>query len=291
MRSCPITAISQELIKFDMQLMQNPEIEGREYQHGEVAGYELREYLLEKWGRRCAYCGGTDVPLEVEHILCRARGGTHRVSNLTLSCKPCNNAKGTQLIQDFLKDKPDVLKRIIAQAKAPLKDAAAVNTTRWALYCRLQSLGLPVETGTGGRTKWNRTTRGLPKTHWLDATCVGTSTPEILDLGEARPLLIAATGYASRQKCNVNKVGFPCSRPKGKRKVKGFQTGDIIRAAVTSGTKQGIYVGRVLVRASGSFDIQTKQGRVQGISHRFCNLVHRCDGYSYQNGAGHSSPV
>jgi len=66
-------------------------------------------------------------------------------------------------------------------------------------------------------------------------------------------LFITANGYGSRQKCNVNKIGFPCSRPKGARMVKGFQTGDIVRAALTSGTKQGVYIGRVLVRASGPF--------------------------------------
>ncbi|HEX9134220.1 MAG TPA: HNH endonuclease, partial [Ktedonobacteraceae bacterium] len=105
------------------------------------------------------------------------------------------------------------------------------------------------------------------------------------------PLLITATGHGSRQKCSVNEIGFPCSRPKGAKKVRGFQTGDMVRAVVTTGTKQGVYVGRVLVRASGSFDIRTKQGRVQGISHRFCTPVHLCDGYSYQKGAGHSSPL
>ena len=291
LRSCHITAVSMEVVKFDMHLMQHPEIEGVQYQQGELAGYEVREYLLEKWGRTCAYCGATDVALEVEHILCRARGGTHRIGNLTLACKPCNDAKGTHLIEAFLSDRPGVLKKILAQAKAPLKDAAAVNATRWALYERLQLLGLPLEAGTGGRTKWNRTTRGLPKTHWLDAVCVGASTPATLDIRGVRPLLITAKGYGSRQKCNVNKIGFPCSKPKGARMVKGFQTGDIVRAALTSGSKQGVYIGRVLVRASGSFDVRAKQGRIQGMSHRFCTLVHRCDGYSYLQGAGHSSPV
>jgi len=49
-RYCPIAAISQELVKFDIQRMQNAEISGVEYQQGELQGYELREYLLEKWG-------------------------------------------------------------------------------------------------------------------------------------------------------------------------------------------------------------------------------------------------
>ena len=58
---------------------------------GELAGYEVREYLLQKWGRRCAYCDATEVPLEIEHILCRKRGGTNRVSTLTRACQPCNS--------------------------------------------------------------------------------------------------------------------------------------------------------------------------------------------------------
>ncbi len=224
------------------------------------------------------------MPLQVEHIQAKANGGTDRVSNLCLACDACNKAKGTQDIRAFLADKPDLLARLLAQAKSSLRDAAAVNTTRWALYDRLLAFGLPIECGSGGLTKFNRTQQGLPKEHWIDAACVGRSTPLQLKLAGAFPLLITATGHGSRQKCNVNEIGFPCSKPKGAKKVKGYQTGDIVRAVVTTGAKQGGYMGRVLVRASGSFDIRTNQGRVQGISHRFCTPVHRCDGYSYKIG-------
>jgi hypothetical protein len=41
-----IKGIAMELVKFDMQLMENPETKGVEYQQGELAGYELKEYLL-----------------------------------------------------------------------------------------------------------------------------------------------------------------------------------------------------------------------------------------------------
>jgi 5-methylcytosine-specific restriction endonuclease McrA len=70
---CHITAISMELVKFDLQLMENPEVSGVQYQQGTLAGYELREYLLEKWKRTCAYCGKQHIPLQVEHIVARAR--------------------------------------------------------------------------------------------------------------------------------------------------------------------------------------------------------------------------
>jgi 5-methylcytosine-specific restriction endonuclease McrA len=172
-RYVPITEISQELVKFDTQAMENPEISGIEYQQGELAGYEIREYLLEKWGRKCAYCNSQNVPLEIEHIHPSSKGGSSRVSNLTIACRQCNEAKGNQELKDFLAQKPELLNRITKQAKKPLKDAAAVNSTRWQLFNRLKETSLPVETGTGGRTKYNRTRLKLPKTHWLDAACVG----------------------------------------------------------------------------------------------------------------------
>ena len=284
LRLVPIAAISQELVKFDMAAMENPEISGVEYQQGTLAGYEEREYLLEKWHRTCAYCGAKDVPLQIEHIVPRGRSGSHRTSNKTLACEPCNQKKGTQDIRDFLKDKPEVLARILAQAKAPLKDAAAANATRFALYKRLLVLGLPVECGTGGRTKFNRVQRGLPKTHWIDAACVGASTPELLELAALSPLLITARGSGKRQMCGTDKHGFPVRHRSRRKRYYGFQTGDMVRAVVPVGKYAGIHRGRVLIRATGSFDIKTRQGRVQGISYRYCQALHRTEGYSYRQG-------
>jgi hypothetical protein len=270
-----------ELVKFDLQQMEHPEISGVEYQQGTLQGYEVREYLLEKWQRTCAYCGKKDVPLQVEHIHPRARGGGHRISNLCLACEPCNTAKGTLDIAVFLKKKPEVLKRIQAQAKTPLKDAAAVNTTRWALFERLKGTELPVEVGSGGLTKFNRSTRGLPKAHWLDASNVGKSTPAVLRIKGIVPVLIKATGHGSRQMCSVDKYGFPRTGPKQAKRIKGFETGDMVRAVVTSGVNKGTYVGKVAVRATGSFTITHGRIRVQGISHRFCTALHHGDGYRY----------
>jgi 5-methylcytosine-specific restriction endonuclease McrA len=283
-RLCPITAISHELLKFDMQAMDNPEISGVEYQQGTLTGYELREYLLDKWQRKCAYCDKDNVALQIEHIHPRSKGGTDRVSNLTLACEPCNLAKGTQDIKAFLKGNEPVATRILAQAKAPLTDASAVNATRWALYARLKMLGLPVECGSGGLTKYNRSQRNLPKAHWCDAACVGTSTPCVLDTSGMVPLLITATGHGCRQMCRMDSHGFPRTGPKQARRVKGFQTGDLVRAVVKTGKKVGTYVGRVAVRTTGSFNITTTNGTVQGISHRFCTPIQRCDGYRYQAG-------
>ena len=257
---CPITAISMELVRFDTQRMQNPEISGAElgggfgrgagershrmsspsppnpppeieYQQGTLFGYEVREYLLEKFGRKCAYCEYTDayrltgkenIPgLEVEHIIPKARNGSNRISNLTIACRKCNDKKGTQTAKEFGHPQVQV------QAKKPLRDAAAINATRWETYRRIQATNLPIEIGTGGRTKYNRIKKNLPKTHWLDAVCVGASTPETIKVEGIQPrgrerdrefrlrrnsfsafMGIVATGHGSRQICSLRSVVY-----------------------------------------------------------------------------------
>lgn len=286
-RVIPITSIAQELVRFDMQKMQNPEVSGVEYQQGELYQFEVREYLLEKWKRECAYCGAKDTPLAVEHIIPRSKGGSNRVSNLTLACVPCNQAKGNLDIRDFLSGKPDLLTRILSKAKQPRSDAAAVNSTRWALFRALKDTGVPVTVGTGGQTKYNRHHQGLPKAHWLDATCVG-ETPQLV-FGTTQPLLIKAVGHGSRQVIHGDKYGFPRRNAKGElvrksaevKEVRGFRSGDIVKAVVPSGKKVGIHTGKVSIRTSGSFNISTKNGTVQGINYKYCSLIQRKDGYNY----------
>ena len=273
-----VNGISMELVRFDTQAMQNPEVSGIEYQRGTLFGYEVREYLLAKWGRRCAYCGAEDVPLEVDHIVPRSRGGSDRVSNLTLACHSCNQRKGNRPLEEFLCRKPEVLRKVLAQVKTPLRDAAAVNATRWSLFERLKATELPVEVGTGGRTKFNRTTQGYPKAHWIDAACVGKTGDAVRLAPEMNVLSIKAMGRGSRQMCRMDQYGFPRTGPKAVRTVHGFRTGDLVRANVPKGQHAGVHTGYAAVRASGSFCV----GNVDGVSWRHCRLLQRGDGYRYR---------
>lgn len=282
-RICPIGALSQELVRFDTQLLQNPEISGVEYQRGTLAGYERREYLLEKWHRTCAYCGAQQVPLEEEHIIPKSRGGTDRVSNLTLACVPCNRAKDRLTAAEF--GHPEVQ----AQARMPLKAAAAVNTTRWALYRSLLQTGLPVETGTGGRTKYNRTRRHLPKTHWLDAACVGASTPDRLRLCSITPLQIRAMGHGTRQRCRTDTHGFPIAHRARQKRHFGMQTGHLVKAVVPTGKYAGTWIGRVVVKASGWFDMVIR-GKKASVHQKHCRVLWKADGYQYTLAAHAATP-
>lgn len=277
-RNAPVTAITMELVRFDPQRLQNPEISGTEYQQGTLAGHEVREYLLAKWGRKCVYCDSAGVPLNIDHIVPHARGGSNRVSNLTLSCVPCNQAKDAMDVRDFVTD-PARLSRILTQSRAPLKDAAAVNSTRRALHRALGETGLPVGTGSGGQTRWNRTRNELPKSHVLDALCAG-STWAVASFS-SQVLVAKSAGRGGYARTRTNKYGLPRLYLTRHKRHYGFTTGDHVRVVVPSGMKAGVYTGRVAVRASGRFDIITSEGTAQGISHMHFTLRSRSDGWSY----------
>ncbi|GET39169.1 RNA-guided endonuclease IscB [Microseira wollei] len=272
----PIGSIVQEVVKFDTPAIVNPEISGTEYQQGTLHGYECREYLLQKWNRACAYCGVKDVPLEIEHIQPKSKGGSDRISNLSLACHKCQR-KGNKDIKDFLKGKPDVLNTVLRQATKPLKDAASVNATRWALLNALKRFGLPVTTGTGGQTKFNRMRFELPKAHWIDAACVGVV--ETIKLVTTKILKVKATGFGGRQRCQTDKFGYPIKhRPL--RPIHGFCTGDIVRADVLKGKYKGTFTARVcpMSHGYGEFVIDKKR---RSIKLDYLTPVHRRDGYDY----------
>ena len=266
----PINSITQELVRFDLQQLENPEISGVEYQQGELLGYEVREYLLNKWERKCTYCQAENIPLQVEHIHPKSKGGSNRISNLCLACEKCNVKKGTQNIQDFLSKKPDLLDKIMTQAKRPLKDAAAVNSTRWSLFNALKSTNLPVSTGSGGQTKFNRIRLNLPKTHWLDAACVGKVTELIVRT--TKILAVKATGMGTRRLCRMDKFGFPCSKPRQEYQ-HGWKTGDIAR------TTDGV-VGRVVVQSATRLEVRVAGKRHGGKLANFIKIFSK-DGYNY----------
>jgi hypothetical protein len=163
-----------------------------------------------------------------------------------------------------------------SQARASLRDAAAVNTTRYALVEALQTLGVPVGTWSGGRTRWNRDRLGIKKAHCLDALCVG----ELTDVRVPAlcTLVITAQGRGRYQRTNVDASGFPRGHFTREKRIRGCSTGDLVRAEVPGHLKAaGVHLGRVAVRASGSFRV----GKLDGINARYCRVVQRLDGYDY----------
>lgn len=283
----PIQRLAVEHVKFDTQLMENPEISGVEYQRGTLYAAELWEYLLEKFGRKCYYCGKKNVPLEKEHILPKAKGGTDRASNLTIACKPCNIDKGNRHPDEITGQLGKRVQSAIRAAKKPLKDAQAVNTIRWKIVETLKATGLPIIYGTGGKTKWHRKQAEFPKTHYYDAACVATvpNAPAPHSV-----LAIHAVGYGHRG--DLGSFQTVQTAPGFKRpyqrveRTNGFQKLD----TVAMQTKNGHYLGYI-----NTFD-KTPEGKPQklrikthwdGDGRKNGNItqlksIQRRDGYAYQ---------
>lgn len=273
----PVTGISVEVARFDTRKVRDPEVSGIEYLQGELLGYEVREYLLEKWGRRCAYCGIEKVPLQVEHVIPRSRGGSDRVSNLALACGSCNRKKGSATAAEF--GYPSVQ----ARSRRPMREAAMMNATRNRIYQALIATGVPVESGTGGQTKYNRTRLGLGKEHVLDAVCVGASTPaRVLGLEGTPVTSIGASGRGTYQRTQSDAFGFPTAYLIRRKRIHGFATGDLVRAQTRSGFQQGV----VVVRRSGYFDLKQNGKRAfRSIPARRFEMLQRFDGYTYESRA------
>jgi hypothetical protein len=176
-RVLPVRQINVEIGSFDTQKLQNPEVSGGSYQQGQLQGYLLREYLLTKWQRQCAYCKRGGIPLQVEHLIPKSRGGSDRASNLVIACDPCNKRKGSRTAEEF--GYPEIQ----AQARVPLKAAAHVSSVKTAVLDALaQQFGSGCVAVTYGyETKYQRMqVLNLTKSHTNDAVAIACAIGEVV---------------------------------------------------------------------------------------------------------------
>jgi hypothetical protein len=219
----PVGGVTVEVGSFDTQKLQNRDIAHFDYQQGELQGYLLRAYVLEKWQRKCAYCDGREGALEIEHIVPKSRGGSSRASNLTLACHACNQRKGRQTAAEF--GFPEVQ----AQARVALKDAAHVSSVKSRVVHDLQAvLGeSQVSLTYGYQTHYQRIqVLDLPKSHTNDAVAIACKIGEVV-----KPLEwvhhLRCLGRGHYQRFNGRHSEHKCWAP---RKVRGFKLYELVKA-------------------------------------------------------------
>ena len=160
----PITSTRISTNKFDIQLMENKEIWGEEYQHGTLHGWQLRAYVFHQNGHRCFYCEAQEKGLTLDHIIPASRGGTSRVANLTAACPKCNQLKSNQLPEEFLAGDPDRLQRLLGQnPRRSYRDTGRMNVLMPSILEDLAGLAVPVEQTNATLTAWNRRQMDLPQ--------------------------------------------------------------------------------------------------------------------------------
>ncbi len=304
----PISKIIVEIASFDMQKMSNALIEGVEYQHGTLFGYEIKQYLLTVHKHKCAYCGGLsgDNILQIEHILPQSKGGTDKVSNLTMSCRVCNEAKGSMTLEQWetvLRTSPNVypfsrekgkqygeinekrLKNIPAikkqvKLKKGFQYSALTQSYKNYLLVELRKdftkdkgeASVLLEVTFGATTKYHRNQLKLPKSQINDALVIAS---------EGNPFKTPQYYILERQikkryphdYISPPKKGQPIVKYKRKPEMFGFRLWDKISCNhVKLGEIAGYVQGR---RSSGSFAIASLDGNllIGGISYKKLALL------------------
>jgi len=280
-RYLPLHKIIIESVSINVAEIRKAELEGKDlYEHNTLEGQAIKQFLLEKYKRTCQYCGATKVPLQVEHVIPKIRGGSNRITNLVIACKNCNLKKGAKDVEVFLKNKPDVLNKVKKNLTSSYKDETQMNSVRNKLIKTLSKI-LPVETGYGYITRHNRVTWGYPKAHWIDSACVGESLHKVMLNPEMKILFVKCTGHGNRQMCRTNKYGNPILHRERKLDSFGFTTGDIVKGFLMKGKCKGWHTGRVTCRSRGTFTIFSANEKPVHVKWYNCNILHRRDGYSY----------
>lgn len=62
---------------------------------------DVRLAVITRDGEVCTYCGSTDGPFDVDHIIPKSRGGGNVSSNLTVACVSCNRSKGARTPEEW----------------------------------------------------------------------------------------------------------------------------------------------------------------------------------------------
>jgi len=282
----PISKIIVEIASFDMQKMSNALIEGVEYQHGTLFGYEVKQYILTVHKHKCAYCGGLsgDNILQVEHIHPQSKGGTDKISNLTISCWICNKAKGTMTLEQWervlrvslsdinekrLKSIPAIKKQ--SKLKKGFQYSALTQSYKNYLLAELRK-DFTVEVTFGATTKYHRNQLKLPKSQINDALVIAS---------EGNPFKMPIYYILERQikkryphdYIPPPKKGQPIIKYKRKPEMFGFRLWDKIRC---NHPKLGDVVGYVQGRrSSGSFAIASLDGDllIGGVSYKKLALL------------------
>jgi len=299
-QSLPISKIVVEIASFDTQKMADAMIKGVEYQHGTLFGYEVKQYLLTVHKHKCACCGGLseDNVLQVEHIYPQTKGGTDKVSNLTISCRVCNEAKGSltlgqweRMLRAFpseinekrLKNIPAIRKQ--SKLKKGFQYSALTQSYKNYLLSELRK-DFEVEVTFGATTKYNRNQLGLSKSQVNDALVIAS---------EGNPFEMPKWYILEKQVkkryphdyISPPKKGQPIVKRKGEPEMFGFRLWDKVscshaknnarlRLSAKLGEITGYVQGR---RSSGSFAIASLDGEllIGGISYKKLTLLEKAE--------------
>ena len=164
----PIAKVIAECAAFDTQKLEDPYIEGTEYQQGSMYGYNNRiSFLLARESGKCQYCGKAGAEKgngwRLHHIWGRE---FDRPEDWALVHKQCHD-----MLHD-LKEEHVMQERCENSKPKSYREAAFMSVMRWAFYNKLKELYPDVSMTYGHVTYTDRKDTGIEKSHANDAFCI-----------------------------------------------------------------------------------------------------------------------
>lgn len=205
----PIEKIVIETASFDIQKINNPDIEGKDYQQGDLCGYQnVRSFLFAREQGKCQYCGKEFTKNDsshIHHIISRSNGGTDKPNNLALLHEKCH--KTLHKKKNFSKLKKN------KQYKA--------ETWMNIIRNRFQKDLPDIEVTFGYITNIVRNSLGLDKTHYNDAFVIAGGSNQF----RVQPITI--TQKHKNNRClQTNRKGY---KPSIRRCRYDLQPGDLVK--------------------------------------------------------------
>ena len=245
----PFTKVIVETAKFDTQKLQNPEIEGKEYQQGVQANYDnLRSYVLARDKHTCQICKKSKGIFDIHHIKQRKEGGTNKPDNLVTVHLQCHKDLHSGKIQHkFTKPKE-------------YKHQTILTILKDYILRDLKKLDFKVKETFGYITKRNRLRLGLEKTHYNDAIAI--INPDKVEQTQSYFEFVCKPKgrYQLSKGVRSEQLNIP-------RKIKGFDVGDFVLCK-----KNGILTGYIKGKMStGYFVLSDLNGNtiVKCTSHKY----------------------
>ena len=158
--SLPISSIVVEDVQIDIAKLNNPILQGNDYQKSNKLDENLRLATLTRDKFQCQYCKKKNVKMAAHHIVFRSKRGKDSILNLTTLCNDCH--------EKVHKGKIEIMGGV-----SGFKDRIAQRTMQGKthMYNLLKNIA-PVKLVFGYQTSERRKSLGLPKKHDVDALCV-----------------------------------------------------------------------------------------------------------------------
>ena len=184
----PVEVVNVEIAPFDMHKVKDPDIEGDEYQNGELKGHtSVRQYVLYRDKHQCINCKKDDVPLQTHHIQPRSEGGTDKPSNMVSLCVECH--------EELHSGEIELSKRSLKYWRnKEYRFASHVNSMKDHIVDELRKLFDDVKVIFGNMTKAARKKLGLEKSDVNDSIAVALQ--DFID-----KVSVSKLGYTFIKKC------------------------------------------------------------------------------------------